>query len=147
MTDRDKRDRVGDIDGERAGQPTLEFKPQRRRGGRRREDHGPQRLSDLMVPTLARMGLKTRARHLQLIGIWPEVVGEHVADTTSVVSFSRGRVMVETESPAMGHQLHLQRQDIIDGINGRLGEAVVSDIRFRLAPGAGTSRAGMPRPG
>jgi hypothetical protein len=40
---------------------------------------------------------------------------------------------VETDSPAMGHQLHLQRQTIVDGLNQKLGERVVFDIRFRLA--------------
>ncbi|MEA2646641.1 MAG: hypothetical protein QOE92_1724 [Chloroflexota bacterium] len=116
----------------------LEFKPLRR--SRRRDDPGPERLSDLMVPTLSRLGLRTRARHLQVIGAWSEVVGEAVAEQTAVVAFSRGRVTVETQSPAMGHQLHLQRQEILEGLNRVLEETVVTDLRFRLAPGAGAPR-------
>ncbi len=37
------------------------------------------------------------------------------------------------DQPAMGHALHVQRQDIMDRLNHELGSAVVADIRFRLA--------------
>ena len=112
--------------------PVLDFKPLRRSPSRG-EDTGPVALSDLLVPTLARLGLKTRARYVQILGAWPAVVGEMVADHTNPIAFARGRLTVETDSPAMGHQLHLQRQTILDGLNEKLGDTAVADIRFRLA--------------
>ena len=112
--------------------PALQFRPRGRRRSRK-EDDGPAALADLMMPTLARMGLKTRARHMQLVNMWPGVVGDMVAEHTTVAAFSRGRMTVETDSPAMGHALHVQRQDIMDRLNQGLGTAVVADIRFRLA--------------
>ena len=112
--------------------PVLDFKPLRRSPSRG-EDTGPQALSDLLVPTLARLGLKTRARYVQIISAWPAVVGEMVAAHTTPTAFARGRLTVETDSPAMGHQLHLQRQTILDGLNEKLGDTAVTDIRFRLA--------------
>jgi predicted nucleic acid-binding Zn ribbon protein len=112
--------------------PVLAFKPLRRSPSRG-EDSGPVALSDLLVPTLARLGLKTKARYVQILAAWPAVVGEMVAAQTTPTSFARGRLTVETDSPAMGHQLHLQRQTILDGLNEKLGDTAVSDIRFRLA--------------
>ena len=112
--------------------PVLDFKPLRRSPSRG-EDTGPQALSDLLVPTLARLGLKTRARYVQILSAWPAVVGEMVATHTTPTGFARGRLTVETDSPAMGHQLHLQRQTILDGLNEKLGDTAVADIRFRLA--------------
>jgi predicted nucleic acid-binding Zn ribbon protein len=109
----------------------LAFKPLRR--SPRREDTGPVALTDLLIPTLSRLGLKTRARYVQILAAWPHAVGEMVAEHTSPTAFARGRLTVETDSPAMGHQLHLQRQTILEGINQRLGDNVVFDIRFRLA--------------
>lgn len=113
------------------GKPVLQFRPQKRM--RRGRDEGPAALADLMVPTLARMGHRTRARHMQLVNLWPEVVGDMVAEHSTAAFFARGRLTVETDSPAMGHQLHLQRQEIIDALNARLGVPVVVDIKFRLA--------------
>jgi predicted nucleic acid-binding Zn ribbon protein len=112
--------------------PVLDFKPLRRSPSRA-EDTGPVALSDLLVPTLARLGLKTRARYVQILSAWPAVVGEMVAAHTTPTAFARGRLTVETDSPAMGHQLHLQRQTILDGLNEKLGDPAVADIRFRLA--------------
>jgi predicted nucleic acid-binding Zn ribbon protein len=110
----------------------FDFKPLRR-SRRDAKDSAPVALTDLLVPTLARLGLKSRARYVQILGAWPGVVGEMVADHTNPTAFVRGRLTVETDSPAMGHQLRLQRQTIVDGINLKLGDEVVLDIRFRLA--------------
>jgi predicted nucleic acid-binding Zn ribbon protein len=112
--------------------PVLDFKPLRRSPSRGM-DTGPVALSDLLVPTLARLGLKTRARYVQILRAWPAVVGELVAAHTTPTTFARGRLTVETDSPAMGHQLHLQRQTILDGLNQKIGDVAVVDIRFRLA--------------
>jgi predicted nucleic acid-binding Zn ribbon protein len=115
-----------------ADRPVLDFKPLKRR--RRPDDNSaPVALTDLLMPTLARLGLKTRARYVQILGAWPSVVGAMVADHTNPTGFARGRLTVETDSPAMGHQLRLQRQTIVDGLNQKLGDLVVIDIRFRLA--------------
>ena len=93
-------------------------------------------LRDLMVPALAKLGFKTQARQVQVTLAWPEVVGEQVAQQTAVKHLARGRLVVDSTSPALSHQLHLQRQMIIDGLNQRLGEVVVRDIRFVLADDA-----------
>jgi predicted nucleic acid-binding Zn ribbon protein len=115
-----------------AERPVLDFKPLRR-SRRDAQETSPVALTELLMPTLARLGLKTRARFVQILGAWPGVVGEMVADHTNPTAFLRGRLTVETDSPAMGHQLRLQRQTIVDGLNQKLGDSVVLDIRFRLA--------------
>lgn len=111
--------------------PVLDFKPLRR-SPRQGKDTGPVALSNLLIPTLARLGLKTKARYVQILSAWPAVVGEMVAAHTNPSGFARGRLTVETDSPAMGHQLHLQQQTILDGLNQKLGDTVVVDIRFRM---------------
>jgi hypothetical protein len=127
-----RQDRArGANDNHRDDLPVLSFKPLRR--SPRGEDTGPVAVTDLLIPTLSRLGLKTKARYVQLLRAWPPVVGDMVAAHTNPTAFARGRLTVETDSPAMGHQLHLQRQTILDGLNEKLGEKVVFDIRFRLA--------------
>jgi predicted nucleic acid-binding Zn ribbon protein len=112
--------------------PVLDFAPRRRRV--RQEDDGPQPIGELIMPMLARLGLKTRARHLQVMAAWPGVVGEAVAAGAHPTHYDRGRLTVETDSPALGHQLHLQQQLIIDKLNAAIGDNVVTSIRFRMGP-------------
>jgi predicted nucleic acid-binding Zn ribbon protein len=117
------------------GNRTLEFRPRVRR--RAKGESEPAVIGDLLVPTLARLGFKQKAREAQVISAWPPVVGEGVAADTRAVHFARGCLTVETTSPALSHQLHLQRMLIVDGLNRRLGERVVRDIRFRLGDTGG----------
>ncbi|HEY8740667.1 MAG TPA: DUF721 domain-containing protein [Candidatus Dormibacteraeota bacterium] len=112
--------------------PVFDSLPRSRRVVR--GDDGPQPIGELIMPTLARLGLKTRARHLQVMGAWAGVVGDAVAAGAHPTAYNRGRVTVETDSPALGHQLHLQRQLIIDQLNEVIGDKVVTDIRFRMGP-------------
>jgi predicted nucleic acid-binding Zn ribbon protein len=116
----------------RSSSPVLQFRPRKRKRASAADD-GPAALADLMLPTLTRMGLKTRARQVQLMNLWPGVVGDVVAEHTVVAAFNRGRLTIETDTPAMGHALHLQKQQIVDGLNHQLGHEVVTDIRFRMA--------------
>jgi predicted nucleic acid-binding Zn ribbon protein len=117
---------------ERRDAPVFESLPRARRV--QRGNDGPQPIGELIMPMLARLGLKTRARHLQVMSAWPGVVGEAVAAGAHPTSYNRGRVVVETDSPALGHQLHLQQQLIIDKLNEAIGDNVVTNIRFKMGP-------------
>lgn len=112
--------------------PVLDFAPRRRRVPK--DDNGPQPIRELIMPMLARLGLKTRARHLQVMAVWQGVVGEAVAAGANPTHYDRGRLTVETDSPALGHQLQMQQQLIIDKLNEAIGDNVVTSIRFRLGP-------------
>ena len=127
MSDREDRQARGD----REEAPVFDLMPRARRV--QRKDDGPQELSDLIMPTLARLGLKTRARYLQVLNAWEGVVGEHVAAGAHPTYFDRGRLQVETDSPALGHQLQLQSQMIVDKLNEAIGDRVVTNIRFKMA--------------
>jgi predicted nucleic acid-binding Zn ribbon protein len=97
-----------------------------------RQDPGPASLQSLVVPTLARLGLRGRARQVQVMVAWPRVVGDHVAAETRPTFFARGRLTIETTSPALSHQLRLQAQMIIDALNQRIGEDLVKELHFKL---------------
>ena len=127
MNAREDRDARGD----REEAPVFDMMPRQRRV--HRKDDGPQELSSLIMPTLARLGLKTKARYLQILGAWDGVVGENVAAGAHPTFFDRGRLQVETDSPALGHQLQLQSQMIVDRLNDSIGERVVTNIRFKMA--------------
>ena len=102
-------------------------------------------LSSLLVPTLTRLGMQSQARMVQVMRAWTGAVGEAVAAETRVMEYRRGRIVVETSSPALSHQLHLQAQVIVDGLNSAIGDRVVNNIRFRLMPEAARLQKTPPR--
>jgi predicted nucleic acid-binding Zn ribbon protein len=89
-------------------------------------------VSELLVPSLARLGLRGRAVEAQVLAAWPEAVGEAVARETHCAGLSRGRLTIESTSSALSHQLLMQKQTIIDTLNLQLGDDLVRDLRFRL---------------
>jgi predicted nucleic acid-binding Zn ribbon protein len=124
----------------REDEARYESRPRLRRRARE-NDAGPVALAELMVPALARLGLRARARQVQLTLAWPGVVGEVVAAQTAIVGFTSGRLVVESSSPALSHQLRLQSSDIVAGLNQAVGERVVRSLFLKLATAPGEKPA------
>ena len=80
--------------------------------------------------TLASLGISRRTREAQALWLWPQLVGEHLARETAALKLTGGTLWVSASSPALAHQLHLERGLLIDRITERIGAPVVREIRF-----------------
>ncbi len=81
--------------------------------------------------TLTSLGITRRTREAQALWLWPQVVGEHLARETKALKLTGGTLLVTASSPALAHQLHLERTLLIDRLNERIGARAVREIRFR----------------
>jgi hypothetical protein len=81
--------------------------------------------------TLTALGISRRTREAQALWLWPQLVGEHLAHETAALKLTGGTLWVSASSPALAHQLHLERGILIDRINERIGAPAVREIRFR----------------
>ncbi|TME84138.1 MAG: DUF721 domain-containing protein [Chloroflexi bacterium] len=81
--------------------------------------------------TLTSLGITRRTREAQALWLWPQVVGEHLARETKALKLTGGTLLVTASSPALAHQLHLERSLLIDRLNERIGARAVREIRFR----------------
>ncbi|TME84796.1 MAG: DUF721 domain-containing protein [Chloroflexi bacterium] len=81
--------------------------------------------------TLTSLGITRRTREAQALWLWPQVVGEHLACETKALKLTGGTLLVTASSPALAHQLHLERSLLIDRLNERIGARAVREIRFR----------------
>jgi len=81
--------------------------------------------------TLTSLGIARRTREAQALWLWPQVVGAHLARETTALKLTGGTLLVTASSPALAHQLHLERSLLIDRLNERIGAVVVRQIRFR----------------
>jgi predicted nucleic acid-binding Zn ribbon protein len=85
--------------------------------------------------TLTSLGISRRTREAQAIWLWPQVVGEHLARETHALKLGGGTLLVTASSPALAHQLHLERSMLIDRLNERIGARAVREILFRQSSG------------
>jgi len=92
-------------------------------------------VGDALPKTLTSLGISRRTREAQALWLWPQVVGEHLARETRALKLTGGTLLVTASSPALSHQLHLERSMLIDRLNERIGTRAVREIRFRQFSG------------
>jgi hypothetical protein len=95
---------------------------------------GPSRLGDLIASSQEIGFLGLAHRLARVFEVWPEAVGLRVACYTRPESIQGGRLTVLVESSVWIDRLSYNREEIIAGINERLGEPVVEEIVFRVGP-------------
>ena len=88
-------------------------------------------IGSALPKTLASLGITRRTREAQALWLWPQVVGEHLARETKALKLTGGTLLVTASSPALAHQMHLERSLLIDRLNERIGARAVREIRFR----------------
>lgn len=93
------------------------------------------RLSNLIDPTLRRMGIHGHVREAQLADVFAEVVGPAVASLCRVDSLRGTALVIATPHGALAHQLQMESADIVASINDRLGSVVVKRLAFRALDG------------
>ena len=91
---------------------------------------------------LKSLGISRRTREAQALWLWPQLVGPHLARETSALKLTGGTLWVTATSPALAHQLHLERGMLIDRLNEGIGVPAVREIRFRQAGPGFSSPAG-----
>jgi predicted nucleic acid-binding Zn ribbon protein len=80
---------------------------------------------------LTSLGIARRTREAQAIWLWPQVVGEPIARETHALKLTGGTLLVTASSPALAHQLHLERGMLIARLNEQIGVPAVREIRFQ----------------
>jgi hypothetical protein len=88
----------------------------------------------------------------RLAAVWTDAVGEEVARNAQPRTLRQGRLVVATSSSVWAHALQLMAGQIVERLNGALGDEAVREVLFRPAgydPGGGQGAPkalGVPRP-
>lgn len=122
--------------------PLPPAKPRRPRGeGRRgraasgRSDRDPTILGEALEGLIQERGWATEVNVHLLLGRWPELVGETVAEHSVPESYRDKVVVVRTSSTAWASQLGLMAPQLVAKLNASLGEGTITAIRI-LGPQA-----------
>ena len=88
------------------------------------------RAGELLGQLLKRYKLEAGLRRGRVLALWPEIAGEMLARLTEPLKLERGELLVLVENAALAHQLTYQREEFVRRYASRLGEGVVTNVRF-----------------
>jgi len=92
----------------------------------------PVRIGDLWADFLSSAPtVALKIAHAKVIDVWPEIVGPVISTYTRSISFEKGIMFVHISSASARHALFLQRKEILNRLNEKLGVRVANDIIIR----------------
>ena len=94
---------------------------------------GPTRVDAVLAGVLEKHGVQKQVQRIGVLELWPEIVGEQLARVTRVKGLDEDALFVEVRSSAWLMELSMMKDDFLERVNERLGEAPVERIVFVLA--------------
>jgi predicted nucleic acid-binding Zn ribbon protein len=91
-------------------------------------------LKELLADALSSLVGPRRARLGGVLDAWPEVIGEARARHARAVGIRGHTLIVATDQSAVYYELGMQRTSLIDALNARAGERVITEIQLTMRP-------------
>ena len=87
-------------------------------------------LKNAIKEAVEKAGIDTALKQENAVLLWGKTVGEVVGGVTEAIGVERGVLVVKTSSPTWRQELHLQKKEIIDKVNKKIGSKAIKEIRF-----------------
>ncbi len=113
-----------------AKQPRKKPRPRPKASGRERTAD-PTPLADALGDLIRHQGWSTELSVHALLGRWPSLVGDAVAQHSAPESFAAGVVTVRTDSTAWASQLRLMTPLLLAKLNAALGDGTIKRITVK----------------
>lgn len=75
-----------------------------------------------------------RLKGYQAINYWEEVVGEEIAQHSQPIKIQDQTLFLRVKSNVWANELNLRKGELIQKINLKTGEEIISDILFKVQP-------------
>ena len=89
-----------------------------------------EQLKKAIQEAISESGIEREIQQENAVSVWNEVVGVVVSKVTDAVSVNKGVLIVKTKSATWRQELYMQKKDIIDKINIKIGSTAIKEIRF-----------------
>jgi predicted nucleic acid-binding Zn ribbon protein len=90
-------------------------------------------VDSVLSAVLEKHGVDKQIERLGVLEMWPEIVGEQLARVTRVKGLDEAALFVEVRSSAWLSELSMMKEDFLERVNARLGEAPIERLVFVLA--------------
>ena len=89
-----------------------------------------QQLKKVLKKAIKESGFKKALDQEDAVFIWGEVVGKNISKVTEATGVDKGTLVIKTESATWRQELHMQKKEIINKINKKIGSIAIKEIRF-----------------
>ena len=87
-------------------------------------------LKDAITKMLSVYRLRGKFDETGVVVHWPELMGTAIANRTTQIYVSQGKLFVRIESSVIKNELLMVKTGIIDKLNERAGSKVINEIVF-----------------
>ncbi|MBE0478435.1 DUF721 domain-containing protein [Candidatus Aerophobetes bacterium] len=96
------------------------------------DSNPPSRVGEILQDLVCRFGMDNKIKQLNILKLWPEVVGETLSKHSQAVSISKGNLFVKVDNSAWLSEFSHFKEKIILKFNERHGEQIVKNIYFQV---------------
>ena len=75
-------------------------------------------------------GIKSALNQEAAVVLWGSIVGETVSSVTKAERVESGKLIVKVETAVWRQELHMQKEEIINKVNKKIGTRAIREIRF-----------------
>ena len=87
-------------------------------------------LKKVIEEAVEEAGIKSALNQENAVILWGAVVGKTVSSVTKAERVESGTLIVRVETSVWRQELHMQKNEIINKINKKIGTTAIRDIRF-----------------
>jgi len=98
----------------------------------KRKSKPPEQVNAVLERVLSALNLGLKVKQYRIWDVWNSVVGEAIARQAQPQQIRAMVLWVNVSSSTWMQQLEFMKRQIVERINERIGEKVISDIRFRI---------------
>jgi len=89
-----------------------------------------EQLKKALQKAIGDSGIQKEIQQEKAVSVWGAVVGRGVSNITEAISVDKGTLVIKTDSATWRQELYMQKKDIIDKINEKIGSNAIKEIRF-----------------
>jgi len=90
----------------------------------------PKHIGESLKAWAKDMGFEKKLNQVQLVRMWPDIVGENIAKISHAERVFEGILYVKVHSMTWRTELQFQKQKIMQRIEKNVGKNIIKDIRF-----------------
>ena len=87
-------------------------------------------LKNAIKEAVEKTGIDNALKQESAVLLWKEIVGATIAGVAEAISVDRGVLVIKTCSPTWRQELHMQKKEIINKVNKKIGSKAIMEIRF-----------------
>jgi len=93
---------------------------------------GPARVDTVLQGVLEQHGVTRQIERHRVLELWPEIVGQQLAEVTRAKGLDEAALFVEVRSSAWLNELSMMKDAFLERVNERLEDAPIERIVFVL---------------